>query len=379
MSPLALALLAAVPPQEQAAPLPGGQAAPMPAVQQSPPPAGAPELSDPLTDPAAPSAAAPQAAVGEAAKQPPAVRALETASPEALVRAHPRHAKGDPLEGLNRKFFNLNTKLDHAIFRPAALGYRHAVPRPVRSGLRNFFSNLMEPVVFLNFLLQLKPGKAAETLGRFTVNSTIGLAGLVDVAKKPPFKLPHRDNGFGSTLGRYGVGPGPYLYLPFAGPTTLRDLLGGQADRLVLPFTVQRPPFDRYEFQVPKAVITGLDAREQADDELKALYAGAVDPYATLRSVFLQNRAGEIEALRHPHAAARAAADPVQGAPAAPAGTPDELKDPLADPVAAPPAKADAPAPAPAPAPTELSDPLTDPASASPAPVAADPAAPVRK
>ena len=261
------------------------------------------------------------------------------------------------------------------------MGYKHAVPRPVRTGLRNFFSNIMEPVVFLNFLLQLKPGKAAETAGRFVVNTTVGIAGLVDVAKKKPFHLPHRDNGFGSTLGRYGVGPGPYLYLPFAGPTTLRDLLGGQVDRLVLPFTVQRPPFDSYDYQIPKAVITGLDAREQADEELKALYSGAVDPYATLRSVFLQNRAGEIEALRHPHAVAKPAADAPAAAPAA--GAPAELKDPLADPAkAAPaPAKTDAPPPA------ELSDPLTDPATPAPAPSvanpaqppAADPATPARK
>lgn len=360
MSPLALALLAAPLPQEQAAPVAGAPATAAP--QASPA-----ELRDPLVDPAQQTTTTP--AVGDVAKQPEAVRALETAPPEALVRGNPRHAKGDPLEGMNRRFFRLNDKLDHAVFRPAAMGYKHAVPRPVRSGLRNFFSNIMEPIVFLNFMLQLKPGKAAETLGRFALNSTVGLAGLVDVAKKPPFKLPHRDNGFGSTLGRYGVGPGPYLYLPFAGPTTLRDLLGGQVDRLALPFTVQQPPFDRYEYQIPKAIITGLDARAEADDELKALFAGAVDPYATLRSVFLQNRAGEIEALRHPHATA---------AVAAPAGAPDALGDPLLDPAAPtpadptpPPAKAAA-----APPPAELSDPLTDPASAPPA---AAPAAPARR
>lgn len=356
MTPIALALLAAVPSQEQAAPAPH---------QQATPPAA---LDDPLVDPA---------------KQPAAARALERASPEALVRGHPRHASGDPLEGLNRRFFRLNDKLDHAIFRPAALGYKHAVPRPVRSGLRNFFSNLAEPIVFLNFLLQLKPGKAVETAVRFGVNSTVGLAGTIDVARKKPFYLPHRDNGFGSTLGRYGVGPGPYLYLPFAGPTTLRDLLGGQVDRLVLPFTVQQPPFDKYEYQIPKAVITGLDARAEADDELQALFSGAVDPYATLRSVFLQNRKGEIEVLRHPHAfaaaaAARGVSDPATGQAPAPAAAP-ELVDPLADPAAAagrsPPAKAAAPVPA------ELSDPLDDPAKpgAGQQPPAPDPAAPARR
>lgn len=314
--------------------------------------------------PATAPAAAPQATCVGTATLPAPARPLDTAPPPALVAPHPRHARGDPLEGVNRRFFRLNAGLDRAIFRPLAMGYKHGVPRPVRSGLRTFFSNLTEPIVFLNDLLQLKPGRAAKTAARFVVNSTIGFAGLVDVAVIKPLRIPHHDNGFGSTLGRYGVGPGPYIYLPFAGPTTLRDLLGGQADRLVLPFTVQQPPFDRYEYQVPKAVITGLDARAEADDELKALFSGAVDPYATLRSVFLQNRAGEIAALRgRPRADAPVPGgtldDPAAG-PAAP-----ELKDPLADPAAP---VATPPAPARPSAAPELADPLPDPASKPAAP-----------
>ena len=311
MSPLAWALLAAAPPQE--------------APKQAPAQAISPN---------------------DVVKLPPPARALDQAPPDTLVAVHPRHAKGDPLEGINRRFFKLNAGLDKAIFRPAALGYKHAVPRFARSGLRNFFSNLTEPIVFLNDLLQLKPVRAIKTAVRFAVNSTIGLAGLADPAKLKPLSIPHHDNGFGSTLGRYGVGPGPYIYLPFAGPTTLRDLLGGQADRLVLPFTVQQPPFDRYEYQVPKAVITGLDARAESDDELKALFSGAVDPYATLRSVFLQNRAGEIAALR---------GRPRLDAPTTPS---DALDDPLRDPAAS--GATSAPAPSAAP---ELHDPLADPAA----------------
>ena len=315
----------------------------------------------------------PQATVpaGEVVKLPAPARAVETAAPATLVAPHARHAKGDPLEGINRRFFRLNERLDRAIFRPAALGYKHAVPRFARSGLRNFFSNLTEPIVFLNDLLQLKPVRAVKTAARFVVNSTVGLVGLVDVAAHKPLRIPHHDNGFGSTLGRYGVGPGPYIYLPFAGPTTLRDLLGGQADRLILPFTVQQPPFDRYEYQIPKAVITGLDARAEADDELKALFSGAVDPYATLRSVFLQNRAGEIAQLRgRPRETAPVPGDDLDD-PAAPAtvATPSkapELRDPLADPAAPPPA---APALKPqASVAPELSDPLADPATPAPAP-----------
>src|SRR3546814_2446438 len=91
-------------------------------------------------------------------------------------------------------------------------------------GLGNALRNISEPVNFLNFLLQFKIGKAAETLGRFVVNTTFGVGGLVDVAKTKPFNLPYRRNGFANTLGFYGVEPGPYFYLPLVGPTTLRDM-----------------------------------------------------------------------------------------------------------------------------------------------------------
>ncbi|MFX6258432.1 MlaA family lipoprotein, partial [Acinetobacter baumannii] len=87
-------------------------------------------------------------------------------------------------------------------------------PVPVRSGIRNFLYNLREPIVFVNFLLQHKAGKAAETLGRFVVNSTVGVGGLFDMAKRRPIHLPRRPNGFADTLGFYGVKPGPFLFLP---------------------------------------------------------------------------------------------------------------------------------------------------------------------
>ncbi len=269
-----------------------------------------------------------------AAPSPPPPPPLATPPASIETPAPPRtHAKGDPLEHFNRTMFDRQQKFDRSILRPAALGYRHVVPKAARSGLRNFFANLGEPIVFLNYLLQLKPGKAAETAGRFAINSTLGLGGLIDIAKSPGVRLPHRPNGFGDTLALYGVGPGPYLFLPFVGPTTLRDLIGGQGDGLVLPLAVGKP-FDRLAYQLPKGIVTGLDRRAEADDDLTALFAGAVDPYATLRSVYLQDRQGEIDLIR--------------GKPRAKSTTPSELGDSLADPAAPPPA--------------ELSDPLADPA-----------------
>jgi phospholipid-binding lipoprotein MlaA len=290
---------------------------------------------------------------------------------------------GDPLEKFNRHMFKIHQKLDHAILRPAAMGYKHAIPSPIRAGVRHIFSNLGEPVIFLNFVLQFKPQSAARTAVRFIVNSTIGLAGLIDVAKGKTFELPHVPNGFGDTLGYYGVKTGPYLFLPLVGPTDVRDFLGGQADGLVLPVIVGRP-FDRLEYQIPKAVLTGLDARAEYDDDLKALLGDALDPYATMRSVYLQDRAGEIAALKGSLADVSMPGgldDPAakEGKPESSLATP-ELQDTLADPAVkpAPPASA-IPKSAAAP---ELQYPPTDPAapkSTAPPSPAADPGGPARR
>ncbi len=266
--------------------------------------------------------------------------------PPVMTRA--RHAPSDPFEKLNRSVFKRYMAFDRHFLRPVALGYKHAVPRPARTGLRNFFRNLGEPLVFLNYLLQLKPGKAAETAGRFLINSTLGVGGVIDVAAQPAIRLPHRPNGLGDTLGYYGVKPGPYLFLPIVGPTTLRDLLGGQAEAVVTPFIIGTP-FDRAEYQVTRAVTTGLDARVEADQDLDVLLRDAVDPYATFRSAFLQDRAGEIANLHGRKA------DAAPGA---------ELGDPLADPAGVGPTPPGANAPKPEPAASDLGDPLTDPAPA---------------
>lgn len=267
-------------------------------------------------------------------------------APQTAPAATPkrRHAKGDPLEGFNRAMFGIHQAADKAVLRPIAMGYKAVVPRPARSGLRNLLSNLTEPFVFLNFLLQARPGKAAETFARFAVNSTVGIAGLFDVAKGKDIRLPHRNNGFGATLAIYGIGPGPYLFLPFIGPATLRDFVGKSADEALLPAVVGNP-FNRVEYQIATGAISGLDERAEADADLKALFADAVDPYATLRSVYLQDRAAEIDAIRGHHK--------VKAVPATP-----ELEDPLADPAAqdaqqTPAPQSDAP---------ELQDPLADPA-----------------
>jgi phospholipid-binding lipoprotein MlaA len=282
---------------------------------------------------------------------PPAIALppLETTAAASSAASQTRErTKGDSLEGFNRAMFGVHQAIDGAVLRPAAMGYKTVVPKPLRSGFRNALSNLTEPFVFLNFLLQGKPGKAGETFGRFLINSTVGVAGLFDVAKNKDFRLPHRQNGFGSTLAFYGVGPGPYLFLPLMGPMTLRDALGKPVDDLLLPLAVGRP-FDTLAYQLTTGAIGGLDQRAEADPELRALFSDAIDRYATLRSVYLQNRAAEIDEIKgKKHKKVE--------------GELPELDDPLSDPESG----AASPAPSPSDAP-ELDDPLADPAAQTPA------------
>ena len=221
----------------------------------------------------------------------------QVSGPSVVVVAKKHHAPGDPLEGFNRASYKFSTGIDKAILRPVALAYRHIVPHPARDGLRNALSNIGEPFVFVNDLLQLKIGRGIKTLGRFAINSTLGLAGLFDNAKRKPFHLPHHNNSLGDTLGFYGVGPGPYLYLPVLGPTTLRDAVAGQLQGLILTVIV-KTPLQRRDYQISTAVIGGLDQRAESDDDLRVITEDSVDPYATLRSVVLQDRAGEIAGLK---------------------------------------------------------------------------------
>ncbi|MBP2275538.1 MULTISPECIES: MlaA family lipoprotein [Sphingomonas] len=237
-------------------------------------------------------------------------------------RVHRHHAKGDSLEGFNRVMFSIHQFLDRIFLRPVSMAYKKIVPKVVRTGIRHVFSNVGEPLVFANDVLQLKPKRALKTLARFGVNSTIGIGGLLDVAKTSDFNLPHHDNSFGNTLGRYGVGPGPYIFLPLVGPNTLRDFGAGVGEGAVLPLTIGTP-FDRAEYQAAQAGLSGIDLRAESDGELKALLGGAVDPYATLRSAFLQDRAATVAELRH---GSKQTSSP--------------LDDPLSDPAAAEPTPA---------------------------------------
>lgn len=209
-----------------------------------------------------------------------------------IVTARPHSVPGDPIAAINAK----SQSVDKAVVGPLANAYRRSIPEPVHDGTRNILNNLHEPVICLNFLIQFKPGRAAETVARFAINSTLGAAGLVDVAKRRPFKLPLRRNGFANTLGYYGVKPGPFFYLPLIGPTTLRDLIGNNIDRAILPTFVGRP-FNRISYVAPAAVLTSLNNRIEFDQKLNEIRDASSDAYTASRVYYLQQRQAEIDGL----------------------------------------------------------------------------------
>lgn len=136
----------------------------------------------------------------------------------------------DPFEGFNRRMYYFNAKADEYVLLPIVKGYQAIAPAPVEKGVSNFFSNLGELPTLANALLQLKFGVAATSFGRFALNSTVGLAGLFDVAS--PIGLKPQNEDFGQTLGYWGVGSGPYLVLPLLGPSSVRDATGLAVDSL---------------------------------------------------------------------------------------------------------------------------------------------------
>jgi phospholipid-binding lipoprotein MlaA len=227
---------------------------------------------------------------------PPPVHSTVPEEHDIVVRARAHSVPGDPLQEVNAKSFAITQAVDVAVIRPVAMTYQRIVPDPVRSGIRNFINNLREPVAFLNFVLQLKLGKAVETVGRFGINTTVGAAGLFDIARRKPFKLPRRPNGFSNTLGYYGVKSGPFLFLPIVGPTTLRDLLGDNLDRLVLPVAVGKP-FNKLYVAIPIGVFSSLDQRAEYDEKLQAIREGSTDPYTARREDYLRSRQNAIDAL----------------------------------------------------------------------------------
>jgi phospholipid-binding lipoprotein MlaA len=220
------------------------------------------------------------------------VQAQNIQAPAASAPPAAARTPGDPWERINRANYAFETQLDRHLIGPLAHVYQLITPGPIGRGIHNILTNLSEPSVFINDVLQLRPRRAGETAARFVTNSTVGLLGLIDVGSK--VGLPHHDNEFGVTLGRLGVKPGPYMYLPVGGPTTVRDLVGTGVDLLLDPFHWAKFA-SQAAINGARLVTGGLDIRVASEGELNALLSDATDPYATLRSVYLQNKQSEIE------------------------------------------------------------------------------------
>ena len=190
----------------------------------------------------------------------------------------------DPFEKVNRKVYAFNDTVDKAVLKPVARGYVYVMPRAGRIMANNFFSNLGDVVVTANDLLQLKLKQAISDGGRFLINSTIGILGLADPATS--FGLPKHNEDFGQTLGYWGVQPGPYLVLPFLGPSDVRDASGLYMDSLVSPSLNINPARTRNEIFMFNFV--RVRANLLADESL--INEAALDPYSFMRDAYLSHR-----------------------------------------------------------------------------------------
>lgn len=201
-------------------------------------------------------------------------------------------AEPDPFEGMNRAVFGFNESLDRYMVEPAARAYGWVVPDPAKNAVHRVFANLNTPSILVNHVLQLEPKRAGITLTRFVVNSTVGVAGLFDVAGSLGMEACPTD--FGQTLARAGLGTGPYMVMPIVGPSTARDAIGGAVDLALRPQTYLFFPAGMLILGGSNGIVT----RESYLDELDELRSASVDYYATVRNVYFQRRAEQIRSLK---------------------------------------------------------------------------------
>lgn len=201
----------------------------------------------------------------------------------------------DPLERGNRSVLRFNQGVERWVFDPLTKAYRWVLPAPARRSVSRAMQNLNTPVYLVNHLLQLEVKAAAETLGSFVLNSTLGMGGLFEPSRELGWERKSAD--FGQTLGVYGVGAGPFLVLPVFGPTTLRDGMGSIVDRMFQPLTY----VIGFTPQVLIGGGAGISLYDKHADELDALEESSVDFYSALRSAYVQARERDIARRREAH------------------------------------------------------------------------------
>lgn len=193
----------------------------------------------------------------------------------------------DPIEPVNRAIHSFNEGVDRAILKPAAKGYQAITPEFAQTGLRNFFSNLDDVTVLANDILQLKLEQSARDFLRLTFNTTFGMLGFLDIASEMGL---HKNNeDFGQTLGRWGAGTGPYLVLPFFGPSNLRDALGTAVDSR---HTDLARNHDDVATRNPVLAVRLIGRRAELLAAKRAMDAAALDPYEFTRDFYLERRQG---------------------------------------------------------------------------------------
>jgi phospholipid-binding lipoprotein MlaA len=223
-----------------------------------------------------------------------ALLAIGIVSGCATVPGQDRLAERDPLEKFNRGVWGFNQGVDKIVLKPVTSVYRAIAPRPVRQGVSNAFANLTEPWSFINNLLQGKPKRAVTNLKRFVINSTIGVAGLIDQASKMGVQPANED--LGQTLAKWGVNGGPYLVLPLLGPSTLRDGVGSGAAAFADPVNVAINQADvnvwyKRGYRAGQIISARSDLTDSGAD---AFLNSSLDPYAAARSAYLQRRRVQI-------------------------------------------------------------------------------------
>ena len=202
----------------------------------------------------------------------------------------------DPLEPTNRFFYRVNNTLDRYTLKPVAQAYVYVLPVPVRTGVHHVLSNFAAPTRLANDVLEAKSRRAGTTFMRFLINSTVGVAGIFDVASD--WGYPGHENDGGITLALWGVPSGPYLYLPLLGPNSPRSAGGFVMDIALSPLTYVPKGYGLLTLNDSLYGVAIVDARARVLGELEQINNNYLDPYAALRSLYRQHRQAEIEEVR---------------------------------------------------------------------------------
>lgn len=213
--------------------------------------------------------------------------------PEALAEFKETN---DPLEPTNRVFYTINNGIDTVLLRPLAIAYRAVLPETVRSHTHNLLTNLGMPVQLFNDILETKPRRAGDTLMRFLLNTTAGVGGIFDVATD--LGWPDHDADGGITFALWGIPNGPYLFLPIFGPSSPREASGMGLDYAMNPFSWIGNGTTVTALGYSKTGLDALDQRSRVIDDLDKITSQALDPYATIRSLYRQRRDSQVQTVR---------------------------------------------------------------------------------